>query len=139
MARKSCNTRKGCKARKRSGGKTKKGSRSRRGGDASTWLISNFGDGNTQYDNTFGPNPMYPSGTLIPTVAGAPAILSDNIPQGSNASLQQGGKKRRKGKKGGYWAAVIQQALVPFGLLGLQHTYARRKGRANNSTKKNRD
>ena len=83
---------------------------------------------------------MYPSGNLIPTLPGAPAVLADNVPQGSNASSPTGWKeKKEKGKKGGYWAAVIQQALVPFGLLGLQNTYARRKGRANNSTKKNRD
>ena len=132
MAPKRCNT------RKRSGGKTRKGHSIHRGGSASTWITDNFGDMGTQIKNTFGPDPMFRNGALIPTVAGAPAVLQDNVPQGSHANYQKGGKRRRKSKKGGYWAAVIQQALVPFGLLGLQHTYARRKGRTNNSTRKNR-
>jgi hypothetical protein len=122
-------------------GKTKKGHRNHKGGSASTWITDNFGDMGTQFKNTFGPDPMFRNGALIPTVAGAPAVLQDNVPQGSHANYQKGGKRRKrikKSKKGGYWAAVMQQALVPFGLLGLQHTYARRKGRANNSTRKNR-
>jgi hypothetical protein len=123
--------------RGKTAGKTKKG-RGRKGGNSSTWLTSNFGDGSAQYRNTFGPGAMYPSGNLIPTLPGAPAVLADNVPQGSNANHQQGGKRKRRSKKGGYWAAVIQQALVPFGLLGLQNTYARRKGRTNKSTRKNR-
>jgi hypothetical protein len=56
----------------------------------------------------------------------------NNIPQGSLAMYagpaQSGGSrsKRNRGKKGGYWAHVIQQALVPFGLLGLQNAFSRK-------------
>ena len=107
--------------------------RGRRGGDgAADWIISNFG-GTTeqQFMNTFGNSGNGMAGNLIPTVTGAPAVLPNNIPQGSlaeNAAPVQGGGKRRKsrGKKGGYWAQVIETALVPFGLLGLQNAYSKR-------------
>ena len=105
--------------------------RGRRGGDgAADWIISNFG-GTTeeQFMNTFGNSGNGNAGALIPTLTGAPAVLPYNQPQGSlalNAGPVQGGGKRRRGKKGGYWAQVIETALVPFGLLGLQNAYGRR-------------
>jgi len=111
------------------GGRRK--TRGRRGGDgAADWIISNFG-GTTeqQFMNTFGNSGNGNAGALIPTVTGAPAVLPYNQPQGSlalNAGPVQGGGKRRRAKKGGYWAQVIETALVPFGLLGLQNAYGRR-------------
>lgn len=104
--------------------------RGRRGGaGGADWVISNFG-GTTegQFMNTFGNSGNGMAGNLIPTVTGAPAVLPNNIPQGSLAQyaapVQGGGKRRRK--KGGYWAQVIETALVPFGLLGLQNAYGKR-------------
>ena len=118
------------------------GGRRRRGGaGAAQWVTSNFGDANHQYTNTFGPNflPNAQSGNLIPTISGAPAVGHNNIPQGSTAmSIGQQGGKRRRSKKGGYWAAVIEQALVPFGLLGLQQTYGRRRKRGGKNTRRKR-
>jgi hypothetical protein len=107
--------------------------RGRRGGDgAADWIMSNFG-GTTesQFMNTFGNSGNGMAGNLIPTVTGAPAVLPNNIPQGSLAEnaapVQEGGKRRKsRGKKGGYWAQVIETALVPFGLLGLQNAYSKR-------------
>ena len=112
------------------------------GAGASNWVISNFG-GSTeqQFMNTFGPNSTTQSGSLIPTLTGAPAVLPYNVPQGSVATYvgpgpQNGGKRKGKGKKsgkkGGYWAQVIEQALVPFGLVGLQNMYGSRKTKKNN-------
>lgn len=118
------------------GGKRGRKTRGRRGGDgAADWIISNFG-GTTeqQFMNTFGNSGNGNAGALIPTLTGAPAVLPYNQPQGSlalNAGPVQGGGKRRRAKKGGYWAQVIETALVPFGLLGLQNAYGRR-------TRKNR-
>ena len=41
--------------------------------------------------------------------------------------LLTGGRKRKgRGKKGGFLGQLINQALVPFGLLGMQHAYAKR-------------
>jgi len=104
--------------------------RGRRGGDgAADWIISNFG-GTTegQFMNTFGNSGNGYAGNLIPTLTGAPAVLPNNVPQGSLAQyaapVQGGGKRRRK--KGGYWSQVLETALVPFGLLGLQNAYGKR-------------
>jgi hypothetical protein len=96
---------------------------------AYNWLTSNFGSSaEQQFMNTFGNSGNGHSGNLIPTLTGAPGVTPYNVPQGSVATYvpnpaQSGGKRR---KKGGYWAQVLQQALVPFGLLGLQQAYGRR-------------
>jgi hypothetical protein len=96
---------------------------------AYNWLTSNFGSSaEQQFMNTFGNGGNGHSGNLIPTLTGAPGVTPYNVPQGSVATYvpnpaQSGGKRR---KKGGYWAQVLQQALVPFGLLGLQQAYGRR-------------
>ena len=109
--------------------------RGRRGGDGATgWIPLNFGPTpEFQFMNTFGNSGNGNSGALIPTVTGAPAVGPNNIPQGTinpNRLVPQFGGKRRR-KKGGYWAQVLETALVPFGLLGLQNAYAKR-------TRKNR-
>jgi hypothetical protein len=38
-------------------------------------------------------------------------------------------RKPKRGKRGGYWGSVINQALVPFGLWGAQYQYAKRTRR----------
>jgi len=120
----------GGKRRHKTRGRGRRSRRSRRGGaGAADWVISNFGaTPEFQFQNTFGNGGNGHTGALIPTVTGAPAVLPNNVPQGSLAQyaapVQGGGKRRRK--KGGYWAQVIETALVPFGLLGLQNAYGRR-------------
>lgn len=125
------------------GRKCRNGKKSKRGGStmaqgAWPWVSANFGSSTEQqFMNTFGNGGRGNAGALIPTVAGAPGVLNYNKPQGSSLALnngpragsQHGGKRRHRGvrsKKGGYWAQVIEQALVPFGLLGLQNVYANR-------------
>ena len=39
-----------------------------------------------------------------------------------------GGRTRRRGRKGGFLGEVVNQAVVPVALLGMQQTYRRRKG-----------
>ena len=46
-----------------------------------------------------------------------------------------GGSRRRRGKKGGFWGSIINRAIVPFSILGMQQTYRRRK---NGGTKRRR-
>jgi hypothetical protein len=42
-------------------------------------------------------------------------------------ACMKGGRKRKgRGKKGGFLGQLINQALVPFGLLGMQHAYGKR-------------
>lgn len=114
---------------------TKGGRRRRmRGGDGgASWVLQNFGGGEDQWNNTFGPASITQQGNLLPTVQGAPAVLANNIPQGA-APVQQGG--RRRSRKGGYWSSVLQQALVPFALLGIQNKFS--KGRRYPSGQKTR-
>ena len=49
-----------------------------------------------------------------------------NVPSAQNLSLVQSAGKSRK-KRGGLIGQVINQAVVPFGLLGLQQSYGRKK------------
>jgi len=66
-----------------------------------------------------------------------------NFPTDENLSLIQRAGRRRKNKKsrrsirGGFFGEVIKQAIVPFGLLGLQQTY-RKKGKSRKHTHKRR-
>jgi len=115
------------------GGKHRKGhgkrSRKMKGGDGGAeWVTKNFGNGQQQWDNTFGPASITNSGNLLPTVQGAPSVLSNNIPQGSfsNAApyAQAGGKRKRK--KGGSFMSMVSNALVPLTLWGMQNKLTRK-------------
>ena len=62
--------------------------------------------------------------------------------QGQNAGIppslaQRAGGKRRS-KKGGFWGQVINQAVVPFGILGLQQTYRRKHHKGGKSRRRRR-
>ena len=35
-------------------------------------------------------------------------------------------KSRRKSQKGGFWGQIINQAIVPFSILGMQQSYKRK-------------
>ena len=103
------------------------------GGGAADWVIKNFGLGDAQWNNTFGPQSLgINTGNLLPTVTGAPAVLSGMTPQGTNSPSQllkmSGGRRRRmKRTKGGM--GMIATAAVPLTLLALQQSYGtRRKG-----------
>ena len=109
------------------------------GGDASDWVTKNFGTGDQQWWNTFGPKSLgLNTGNLLPTVTGAPAVLPGMSPQGVNPPSQlipskffKGGKRRKskKGKRGGM--GMLATAAVPLTLLALQQSYGtRRKGRS---------
>jgi hypothetical protein len=107
-----------------SGGKKRSGKRRMRGGNApnpssytstSSWGTAVNGSGDSQFARTF-------EGT-------GPAVYKGV--QGQSA----GGRKRSK--KGGFWGQIINQALVPFSILGMQQTYRRNK-HGGKRTKKSR-
>ena len=88
---------------------------------ASTYQMAVNGTGDAQYSRVFdinGVNGRNP-GNLIVGV------------QGQNMGLpnHKGGKRHRsrKNRKGGNWGQIINQAVVPFGLLGMQQTFKKRK------------
>jgi hypothetical protein len=103
-------------------------SRKQKGG-SSAWqsMLNNVGDANTQWNNALMSKPdqnlvSKNSNNLVP-------LNNPNFGTGTIPNLSQmGGKKhRRKGKKGGTWGALLNQALVPFTLLGLQLGYKTRR------------
>ena len=60
-----------------------------------------------------------------------------NVPSAQNLSLIQSAGRHRKNRRGGFFGEVINQAIVPFGLLGLQQTY-RKKRHGGRKTRKHR-
>ena len=97
--------------------------RSQRGGSQgsypdSAWgfQLNNLGDGWEQFTNTF-------KGNLN--------NQSNNIVQ-NHPSPMKGGKRRSRGKRGGYFGAVLEQAAVPLALLGAQQFYGKKQSRKHN-------
>jgi len=91
--------------RTKSRGRNMTRNKSMKGGDGSDYVLGKFGNGQQQFDNTFANGGLHSN-------AIKPLGMS-------------GGKKRtrsRRGKKGGFLglAPIINQALVPFSLFGLQ-------------------
>lgn len=137
--------------------------RSMRGGDgAAENALKVAGDGNQQWDNVFKGSgntsnalvplnkagggapgaPMYRHGSSGPDVSkGTPAPVKGGSRRKKGGAYmfnnlsKKGGSRRRRGKKGGFWGEVINRAIVPFGILGMQQTYGRRK---NGGTKRRR-
>jgi len=105
------------------------------------------GSENSQYDRVFSQAGQYgsiPGNTSI-GAQGQNASMP-GTPSANNLSLiQSAGSKRRhsrkrhhtKKRRGGFLGQVINQAIVPFGLLGMQQSYRRNKHR-NTSSKSRR-
>jgi hypothetical protein len=78
---------------------------------AATYQMAVNGSENSQYNRVMdqsGPDGRNPSNAIVGI-------------QGQRA----GG--RRRSKKGGFWGQIINQAIVPFGILGMQQTYRRKR------------
>lgn len=131
--------------------------RARRGGVGSTvdfgsaagYGLATYGPGNVQYQNVFGPGPMYPEGNELVSLTGQKAgsrkkrggiwgevISQAAVPVALIGMQQMYGK--RHGKKGGFLGEAISQAAVPVALLGLQQTYGRRKHGGNKTRRHKR-
>lgn len=108
---------------------------SKRGGgsysSAATYGEYVNGGTNAQYDRVFSTSGQYgnvPGNTIIGAqgqnsqFVGAPSQQQLNL---INQSLTGGGRTRRK--RGGLLGTVVNQAVVPFTLLGMQQTYRRKK------------
>jgi hypothetical protein len=66
-----------------------------------------------------------PSNALLLTYADG-KIQQSQADIKAPAGMMGGRKRKGRGKKGGFLGQLINQALVPFGLLGMQHAYAKR-------------
>ena len=93
------------------------------------WML---GTENQQYGRVFdqgGPNNSQSNAIMANQNSGLLGYLP----------YQRAGKKsrrtRRRNKKGGFLGSVVNQAIVPFGLVGLNQMYGKRRG---NKTQKRR-
>jgi hypothetical protein len=99
---------------------------------ASEYMSRLVGDVNAQYNRTFDINSSANRGNAL--------VLADgrSISGGSSRSRMsgrvrargrargRGGSSRSRASRGGFMGSVINQAVVPLALLGLQQTYRRR-------------
>lgn len=89
---------------------------------------------NAQYDRVFGPEYANVPGNVIIGAQGQNIPSTSQMPTSQQLSLiQQAGRRRRRG---GFLGDVVNQAVVPFALLGAQQTYGRKT--RGGKTKKNR-
>ncbi len=121
-----------------------KTNRKMRGGSytsASTYGGYVNGSPATQFARTFDSNGQYASRAGAEYVgAQGQGGQIHNMPTQQNLSLIQSAGRRRKSRRsrrGGFFGQVINQAIVPFGLLGLQQTY-RKKSRGGRKSRKRR-
>lgn len=96
---------------------------------AAPYVLSQYGDGNTQWDNVFRGSGPSPYGNQLvnlqhPGVTSAAMVPKPEPPAPPASGGQKGGSRRRR--RGGFMGSVISQAAVPFGLLALQQSYGRR-------------
>ncbi len=100
-------------------------------------VMNTVGDGWTQMMNSLTLNPAQ-----SPVAAASTALVPIANPNANVPNVYKGGRKGRKGRgrKGGILGAgaVLEQAVVPFALLGLQHTYAKKRGRVNKTRRHRR-
>jgi hypothetical protein len=103
------------------------------------------GSGDSQYDRVFSqnsPDAGNPSNNIW-GVQGQNLGLPSNTPSQQQLSLIQSAGRRRtkrnrsRSRRGGFFGEVINQAVVPFTLLGLQQTF-RRKGKKSQSKRRGR-
>lgn len=88
---------------------------------ASTYGMAVNGTGDSQFDRVFSQSGMdgrFQSNTIV-------GAQGQNLGLPPTLAQKAGGKKRSK--RGGFWGQVINQAVVPFGILGLQQTYRRKR------------
>ena len=93
------------------------------------------GTGPAQYDRTYSLSSPYSNSTT--TYVGAQG--ENYIPRdAANVNLdliQSAGRRGKKGKKGGVFIPVLNQAIVPATILAMQQTYGRR-GNGSNKTRR---
>ena len=130
-------------AHKRRHSRGKRGSRRMRGGSytsASTYGSYVNGSGDSQFARTFDTTGPY-AARVGSEYVGAQGQNSQQFgsPSAQNLSLIQSAGKRRRSRRGGFLelGGVINQAVVPFTLLGLQQSY-RKKSYGGRRTRRHR-
>jgi len=131
-------------ARHRSSRRHRSRSRSYKGGNGNYTSASSYGgyvngSGDSQFARTFDTTGPY-AGRAGSEYVGAQGQWAQQpgSPNAQNLALIQSAGKRRgkRSRRGGLWGEVVNQAVVPFALLGMQQTY--RKKRHGGKTRKHR-
>ena len=130
-------------ANKRRHSRGKRGSRKMRGGSytsGSTYGSYVNGTGDQQFARTFDTTGPY-AARVGAEYVGAQGQNSQQFgsPSAQNLSLIQSAGKRRRSRRGGFLelGSVINQAIVPFSILGMQQTY-RKKSHGGRRTRRHR-
>ena len=130
-------------AHKRRHSRGKRGSRKMRGGSytsGSTYGSYVNGTGNEQFARTFDSTGPYAARAGAEYV-GAQGQNSQifGTPSAQNLSLIQSAGKRRRSRRGGFLelGGIINQAIVPFSILGMQQSY-RKKSYGGRRTRRHR-
>ena len=130
-------------AHKRRHSHRKRGSRKMRGGSytsGSTYGSYVNGSGDSQFARTFDTTGPY-AARVGAEYVGAQGQNSQQFgsPSAQNLSLIQSAGKRRRSRRGGFLelGSVINQAIVPFSILGMQQTY-RKKSHGGRRTRRHR-
>jgi hypothetical protein len=107
---------------------------------ASTYGSYVNGSGDSQFARTFDTTGPYAArvGTEYVGAQGQNSQIF-GTPSDQNLSLVQSAGKRRKSRRGGFLelGGVINQAIVPFSILGMQQTY-RKKSHGGRKTRRHR-
>ncbi len=107
-------------------------SRKYRGGaGAAEYVQGVVGSADAQFSRTLdqsGPYGQVPGNVIIGT-QGQNVTPVSQMPTSANlASIQNGGRRHGRSRRGGFLGEVINQAVVPFALVGMQNTYRRKRG-----------
>ena len=130
-------------AHKRRHSRGKRGSRKMRGGSytsGSTYGSYVNGTGNEQFARTFDSTGPYAARAGAEYVgAQGQNAQQFGTPSAQNLSLIQSAGKRRRSRRGGFLelGGVINQAIVPLSILGMQQTY-RKKSHGGRRTRRHR-
>ena len=119
-------------------------SRRMRGGSqyssASTFGGYVNGSGDSQFNRTFATDGQFGQvqGNVIIGAQGQNVQPSNMAPNQSQLNLASGYQTagRRRRRRGGFLGEVVNQAIVPFALVGMQNTYRRRKGGRSRRTRR---
>lgn len=99
------------------------------------------GSGDSQFNRVFdqaGPFGQMP-GNIIIGAQGQNVEPASHVPTAAQLDLvQKAGRKRSRARKGGFLGEVVNQAIVPFALLGMQNTYRRKRGGSRRTRKHRR-
>jgi hypothetical protein len=108
-------------------------SKGKRGGSGNYTSASTYGSyvngsGNSQFSRTFDQTGQYASriGTDYIGAQGQWTTQPAEPTSQNLALIQKGGKSRKR--RGGLLGSVINQAIVPFGILAAQQTYNKKRG-----------